>query len=311
LTRNLDKVLVTGGAGFIGSHLVDELVKRGHEVSVLDNLSTGNLENVRTHLHRANFRFVNGDICDGRAAKEASKNVKSVFHLAAITSVPFSIENPKITSEVNLNGTRNLLEICTRSGLERFIYVSTCAVYGNPMYLPIDEKHPTNPESPYAATKLRAEHECTKRGEKYGFRTTILRLFNVYGPRQRCGDYGGVTAQFINKLRNNELPRIYGDGSQTRDFIHVNDVIKAFALALNDTRTSEERIFNIASGKPTSINELAQLLMDLLGSKQIKPKHLKARKGDIMHSYANVKRAEAILGFRPKISLKEGLSTLL
>lgn len=308
--RNLDRVLVTGGAGFIGSHLIDELVKRGHEVTVLDSLSTGKLENIRAHLNRSSFRFINGDIRDERAVRGASKSVKSLFHLAAITSVPFSIENPEITLEVNLSGTRNLLEIGASAHLERFVYVSTCAVYGNPLYLPVDEKHPTSPESPYATSKLRAEQECVELGEKFGFRTIILRLFNVYGPRQRRGDYGGVIAHFVNKLRNNEPPIIYGDGSQTRDFIHVNDVIKAFMQALNDTSTSKAIVFNIGSGEPTSINELAQLLMDLLGSKQTKPKHLVARRGDIRHSYANIKKAEEILKFKPKISLKQGLSTL-
>ena len=311
MTRNLEKVLVTGGAGFIGSHLVDKLVNDGYEVTVLDNLSTGNLENIKAHLNRASFRFVKGDIRDIQTIRAASKNAKSIFHLAAITSVPFSIENPEITMEVNLNGTKNLLENAALNRVEQFIYVSSCAVYGNPVYLPVDEKHPTNPKSPYGASKLRAEQECIKFGEKCGFRTTILRLFNVYGPRQRCGDYGGVMAQFINKLRNNEPPIIYGDGSQTRDFIHINDVIKAFILALKDKNTSGGSIFNIASGKPTSINELAQVLIDLLGSKQVKPEHLKARRGDIKYSYADIKKAQTTLGFKPKISLKEGLSTLL
>jgi UDP-glucose 4-epimerase len=306
-----DKALVSGGAGFIGSHLVDKLVKDGYEVVVLDNLSTGNLENLRAHLNRSSFRFVRGNICDGRFAKVASKSVKSVFHLAAITSVPLSIENPEITTEVNLNGTKNLLQNAAHNGVERFIYVSTCAVYGDPTYLPVDEKHPTNPESPYATSKLKAEQECIKLGEKCGFRTTILRLFNVYGPRQKYGEYGGVTAQFINKLRNNEPLIIYGDGTQTRDFVHVNDVIKALMLALDDTKTSKEYIFNIASGKPTSVNELAQLLMKLLDSKQTTLKYVEARRGDIKHSYANIKKAETVMGFKPKISLKEGLSTLL
>jgi UDP-glucose 4-epimerase len=311
LIQGNDRVLVSGGAGFIGSHLVDELVESGYEVTVLDNLSTGYIENIRAHLGHANFRFVRGDVVNSRALRAASKNVKSAFHLAAVTSVPYSIKNPEITFEVNLNGTRNLLDVCARGGLERLIYASTCAVYGNPVYLPVDENHPTSPESPYAVSKLRAEQECIKLGEKFGFETTILRLFNVYGPRQRRDNYGGVTAQFINKLRNNEPLVIYDDGSQTRDFIHVNDVIKAFMLAINHRNTSAENIFNIASGKPTSINELAQILVDLLGSKQTKPRHLRARKGDIKHSYASIKKAETILGFKPKISLKKGLSTLI
>lgn len=311
MKQYFDRVLVTGGAGFIASHLVDELVNDGFDVTTLDNLSTGKFENIEPHLNCENFHFIRGDIRERSVAEKATRDMKIVFHLAAIASVPFSAKYPKETSEVNINGTQNLLESSIRNGVERFLYISTCAVYGDPIYLPVDEKHPTNPKSHYARTKLKAEQECIERGETQGFKTTILRLFNVYGPRQACSTYSGVISRFINQLHNDKLLIIYGDGSQTRDFIYVNDVIKAFMLALHHTKATEGQIFNIASGKQISINELAQLLIDLSGSKQRKPRHLKDRQGDVKHSYANIEKAKKTLKFNPKISLREGLSTLI
>lgn len=175
------RVLVTGGAGFIGSHLAERLVKDGFEVSILDNLSTGRVENIKQHLGNANLHFLRGDVRDKRAVNEAVRGVGAVFHLAAITSVPYSIKSPDVTREVNVKGTMNLLEASLRGSVDRFIYVSTCAVYGEAEYLPVDEKHPANPMSPYAESKLAAEHCCREFQEAYGLKTTVLRVFNVYG----------------------------------------------------------------------------------------------------------------------------------
>ena len=198
---NFSSVLVTGGAGFIGSHLVARLLKEGFEVVVLDNLSTGSLKNLELCLENENFRFVKGSIVDEQAAREALKDVEAVFHLAAITSVPYSVEYPDVTREVNVDGTRKLLEECLSAGVERFIYVSSCAVYGEPEYLPIDEKHPARPVSPYAESKLEAERLCREFQKAYGLKTTIVRPFNVYGPRMKGGRYGGVIARFIKRLK--------------------------------------------------------------------------------------------------------------
>lgn len=305
-----NRVLVTGGAGFIGSHLVDELVKDGFEVSVLDNLSTGRLENVKRHLESGSFRFVKGDVRDVHAVKEALKGVEAVFHLAAVTSVPYSVKHPDVTRKVNVEGTGNVLEACLREGVERFIYVSSCAVYGEPEYLSIDEKHPTRPVSPYAETKLEAESLCREFQEAYGLKTTVLRPFNVYGLRMRKDQYGGVIARFVERLRVKKPPIIYGDGTQTRDFLHVDDAVRAMMLAL-DSKKAVGRTFNVATGVPTSINELAQLVIGLFGAVGFKPQHRSVRKGDVRDSYADIKEAKACLGFEPKISLKEGLSTLI
>jgi UDP-glucose 4-epimerase len=176
--------------------------------------------------------------------------------------------------------------------------------------LPIDEKHPTKPISPYAESKLKAERICRDFQEAHGLKTTVLRPFNVYGPGMRSDQYGGVVARFIERLRLGKPPIIYGDGEQTRDFIHVEDAVRAMILALDNEETAG-RTFNVATGTPTSINRLAQLLIDLFGAKGIKPKHRKPRIGDVKYSYADIREAKAILGFEPKISLRDGLSTLL
>ena len=306
---NYGSVLVTGGAGFIGSHLVDRLVAEGFEVGVLDNLSTGKPENLKYHLENGSLRFVRGDLLDGQAVREALKNAEAVFHLAAITSVPYSVKHPDATRRVNVEGTRSLLEACLRKGVERFIYVSSCAVYGEPEYLPVDEKHPARPISPYAETKLEAERLCREFQEKYGLKTTIVRPFNVYGPRMRGGQYGGVIARFIERLRSNKPPIIYGDGRQTRDFIHVWDVVNALMLTLNCQNAAGE-MFNVASGVATSIVELAKLVMQLLGADGLKPIFRPARGGDIRQSYADIRKAKAWLGYEPRISLKEGITAL-
>ena len=306
---NFNRVLVTGGAGFIGSHLMTRLLKEGFEVVVLDNLSTGSLENLELCLENENFRFVKGSIIDEQMVRDALKDVEAVFHLAAITSVPYSVEFPDVTREVNVDGTRKLLEECLSAGVERFIYVSSCAVYGEPEYLPIDEEHPARPVSPYAESKLEAERLCREFQKAYGLKTTIVRPFNVYGPRMKGGRYGGVIARFIERLRSNKPPIIYGDGTQTRDFVHVWDIINALMLTLNSQKAIGE-IFNVASGVATSIGQLAKLVMELSGVDGLKPLYRPARNGDIKHSYADISKAKARLGYEPKISLKEGVATL-
>ena len=309
LELDCSRVLVTGGAGFIGSHLVDRLVAEGFEVGVLDNLSTGKLENLKYHLENRSLCFFRGDILDGQAVREAVKNAEAVFHLAAITSVPYSVRHRDATRKVNVEGTRSLLEVCLRGGVERFIYVSSCAVYGEPEYLPVDEKHPARPISPYAETKLEAERLCREFQEKYGLKTTIVRPFNVYGSRMRGGQYGGVIARFIERLRLNKPPIIYGDGRQTRDFVHVWDVVNALILTLNCQNAAGET-FSVASGVATSIGELAELVIKLLGANGLKPLYRPAREGDIKHSYADIGKAKAWLGYEPKISLRDGVAAL-
>jgi len=310
LTDSFDKVLVTGGAGFIGSHLVERLVAEGVDVTVLDNLSTGRMENLVNLLADRQPRFVRGDIRDNDAVCDAVEDVDAVFHLAAVTSVPFSVEHPKDTFEVNVDGTRSLLEACLRAGVERFVYASSCAVYGEPKYLPIDEGHPLSPVSPYAESKLKAEQLCREYHETYGLKTTVLRPFNVYGPRQRNDEYSGVIAKFIDQLRGGKLPVICGDGLQTRDFVFVVDAVDAFLSALR-SEAAVGRVINVGTGVPVSVNELAQLLCGLFGFDSVDLLHVGEREGDIKHSYADLKDMRLHLRFEPRISLKEGLLTII
>lgn len=305
-----ERVLVTGGAGFIGSNLVDMLVKKGFEVVVFDNLSSGKVTNIKKHFGNLYFSFVMDDLRDKDAVNKALKGVDAVFHLAAITSVPFSVRFPKVTREVNVDGTRNLLEACLEHYVKMFVFVSSCAVYGEPQYLPIDEKHPTSPLSPYAESKLEAENVCWSFHEKYGLRTVVLRLFNVYGVRMREDQYGGVIMRFIKRLEVGKPPIIYGNGKQTRDFVYVEDVVQALMLAFRNVNASG-KVFNIGSGVPVTINELADVLMGITGVSGVKPIRRRAMPGDIKHSYADIRLAKAVLGFEPKMSLKEGLARLL
>jgi len=301
------RVLVTGGAGFIGSHLVDELVKRGFDVVVLDDFSIGSVENLSGCIEK--IHLVQGDIRDKATVEDSLRCVDLVFHLAAIASVPYSVEHPEVTNEINVNGTTNLLE-ASSSSVDKFVYVSTSAVYGDPEYLPIDENHPLNPISPYAESKLKTEQLCEEYQESCGLKIVILRPFNVYGPRQTSNQYAGVIVRFIERLLEGQPPIIYGDGLQTRDFIYVEDAARALILA-SQNKEATGRIFNVASGLPTSINQLAQLLIDMFDIDGIEPMHIVARKGDIRHSYSETKEAKTHLGFEARITLREGLSSLL
>lgn len=304
-----DRVFVSGGAGFIGSHLVDGLVRAGFDVTILDDLSSGSLGNIRRHVDGGCARFVKGDLRDRCALREALDGCGTVFHLAAVTSVPFSVKHPDVTFDVNVEGTRRLLEEGIRAGVERFIYFSTCAVYGEAVYLPIDEGHPTNPVSPYAESKLRAEELCMKFHEDYGLKTTILRLFNVYGPRMRGGQYGGVIMSFFERLMIGEPPVIYGDGGQSRDFVHVLDVVSAAMLAFRSDRAVGE-VFNVGSGVAVSIADLASLVMELFGVRGVEPIYMPARIGDVRHSCADIGKLR-MLGYEPRIHIRNGLSSLL
>jgi UDP-glucose 4-epimerase len=304
------KVLITGGAGFIGSHLLSHLLKSGYETVVLDNFFSGKIENIKNHVNNKNFHLIKGDIRNTEDVKRAFENVEAVCHLAAIVNIPLSIENPSLTNEVNVQGTINLLEASIKNGVRRFVYVSTCAVYGEAQYLPIDEEHPTNPLSPYGASKLSAEHYCKVFHKIYGLQTICLRFFNVYGPRQPCGPYGGVITTFLESLKRNKPIIIYGDGNQTRDFLYVKDAVEACSLALTRENCAG-KTFNIGTGTKTSINELAQILIEQINKSNVRIIHVEERKGDIKESYANICKANKELGFKPKFLIRKGLKEFI
>jgi UDP-glucose 4-epimerase len=298
------RILVTGGAGFIGSHLVKALVKAGHCVRVLDNFSTGSLENLGDIA--GSVELVVGDVRSYGVVEKAVKGVDAVIHLAALIDVAESIEKPDLYFDVNARGTYNIAKAC--KGVSVLVFASTCAVYGEPVKLPVAEDCTIAPKSPYAATKVAGEAFIQAYSNLYGYRYAILRLFNVYGPKQSKA-YAGVIIEFIKRVSRGEPPIIFGDGEQTRDFIHVSDVVEAIIMAITNERA--RGVFNIGSGKPVTINQLAKLILKLMGKEDLKPVNTTPRPGDIRHSVADITRAREVLGFKPRIGLEEGLQSLI
>ncbi len=309
MPRNYSKILVTGGAGFIGSHIVDRLLREGFEITVVDNLSTGRRENIAHHQNRRDFHFIKGDIRDTTLVKKVIEDVDAVYNEAALVGIPSSIENPLLTNEINVSGTLNLLKACTDANVKRFIHASSAAIYGKTKILPIHEKLTPQLLSPYAVSKLAAENYVKIYHKVYGLNTVCLRYFNVYGPRQTYNPYSGVITIFINNLLRKEPPIINGDGKQTRDFIHVQDVVEANMLTLTK-KTAIGEVINIATGNPTTINQLAAMLQQIMKT-NLKPVYTNPRPGDIKHSYADITKAKKLLQYNPKISLKNGLNQLV
>jgi nucleoside-diphosphate-sugar epimerase len=297
------KVLVTGGAGFIGSNLVEGLLQDGYAVTILDDLSTGRMENL-SHL-KGELAFHKGDVRDPHSVRRALEGNEAVFHLAAIASVERSVQDPSGVEETNVLGTLNILKASVECGIKRFIFPSSCAVYGDAKKLPIDEGVVPNPLSPYAVSKLAAESYCSVFQRVFGLETVSLRFFNVYGPRQTYNPYCGVIVKFLDKLLRREDLVVEGDGEQTRDFLNVKDAVAACILALRGVGATGE-VFNIGSGRAISINELAKMMIEIAGYKA-RTTHSTARKGDIKYIYSDISKSKAILGFEPKVQLEQGL----
>ena len=303
----MQNILVTGGAGFIGSHTVDLLLAKGYNVIVLDNFKSGSMSNLSHVLRNENLEVVEGDIRDREIVNEIMRKVDGVIHLAAIVSVDEAISDPRTTFQTNALGTLNLLEAARKFDIEKFVYASSTAIYGEPKYLPVDEDHPTQPTNPYGASKLAGEAFVLAYNWTYGMKTVSLRYFNVYGPRMTSGPYAGVIAKFISAALRNEPLIIYGDGSQTRDFIYVTDVARANLAAL---KSSETGVFNIGTGRETSINELARIILNLTES-ECDIKYVDWRPGDIKRSVADINRAINLLNWRPETELIAGLKSTI
>jgi UDP-glucose 4-epimerase len=295
------KVLVTGGAGFIGSHLVEALLQRGHQVAVLDDLSTGSHANLANIY--ANIQFIEGDIMDDEKVKAALEGADSVAHLAALTSVPESFRMVARYREINAGGTQKVANLAASAGAKKLVFASSCAVYGTPLKLPVTEKEPIKPMSPYAESKAWAEEAVSQAATKT-MGACILRLFNVFGPRAPINQYSGVITQFASRLRQNRPPLIYGDGEQTRDFTYVADAVRFFVAALEGRATGT---YNVGTGKGTTVNELAAAMINITGRKHLRPEHAEARKGDIPHSRADMRAAVKALAVEPKHTLVQGL----
>jgi UDP-glucose 4-epimerase len=302
----LNKVLVSGGAGFIGSHIVGLLTEAGYEVGILDDLSTGERSNLAGIPHA---RFHQGDIRDSGFVERTLKENEydAVLHQAALVSVARSVDDPLRTSAVNVDGTLNLLLAARKSKVERFVYASSSSVYGETQTLPKVETMSTQPISPYAASKLAAENYCRVFARVYGLRTVSLRYFNVYGPKQKPGPYSAVIPAFIKRVMGDEPPIIFGDGQQTRDFTFVQDAARANLLCLEkDVKPGE--VFNIATGRQVTINETATMVEKLMGKPVLGLRHAPAREGDVRRSYADIGKARAALGYTPRFSFEMGLA---
>ncbi|MEK9177368.1 MAG: NAD-dependent epimerase/dehydratase family protein [Patescibacteria group bacterium] len=298
------RVLVTGGAGFIGSHVVDTLVARGADVAVIDDFSTGKRENLAASLGK--ITLIESSILSERAITDACVGAQFVVHLAAFVSVPASIADPAASHETNVTGTLHTLLAARGAGVRRFVYASSSAVYGFTEALPCGEDQPYIPESPYAAQKVMGEGYARLFSRLWGFDTVRLRFFNVYGPRQNpAGGYAAVIPAFISRMKRGEAPVIFGDGAATRDFTYVGDVVNAILLSLVAPDVGGG-VFNIASGIETSVTDLARSLAALEAGAP-SPVHAPPREGDIIRSVAAVKRAEDALGFRAVVPLAEGL----
>jgi UDP-glucose 4-epimerase len=307
---NYTRILVTGGAGFIGSHLVDRLLNKGLEVTLIDDLSSGSLENIKHHVGEKGFHFVRGDIRNSAIIKKAVKEAEAVFHEAAVLCYANSWEGFLHLNQVNVDGTLTLLRACTDSNVKRFIYASSAGVYGETDVQPQSENLTPKPISPYGVSKLSAEQYVQVVDRLYGLETVCLRYFNVYGPRQTYSPYSGVITNFMKCISKSEPPIIYGDGEQTRDFVSVKDVIDANMLVLT-RKNAAGGVFNIGTGVATRINELAETLQEIMGQTGVKLIHAGARSTDIRHSCADINSAKKILGYDPKVSLRNGLLELV
>lgn len=302
------RVLVTGAAGFIGSRLCQRLLDFGIEVHGLDDLSRGSLEKIRMLKNRG-MLFHKADIRDGAAVLDVLSDVRpdAVIHLAALISVEESMRFPELYMEVNAEGTKKLVDAANKAGVSRLVHASSAAVYGEPIKLPVAEDHPTRPLSPYGLSKLMSE-EYVVSGFMGREKSLIFRIFNVYGPGQRP-EYAGVITKFMERLSEGRPPIIFGDGNQTRDFIHVDDVVEAFIRAL-EIPLERATIVNLGSGRPVKIIELARIMTKLYGM-EAEPIHAPPRPGDIRDSYADISLARKVLGWSPRISLEDGLRKLI
>jgi len=298
------RFVVTGGAGFIGSHIADALANRGDEVVILDNLFSGRMENIRHLADSSKVTFLNGSVTDQAFLLKACKDADGIFHEAAITSVPRSVKDPLASNEANVTGTLNVLVAARKCGIKKIVYASSSSVYGDTPTLPKKEDMVPNPKSPYAITKMTGERYLEVFHDLYGLDTVSLRYFNVFGPRQDPkSEYSAVIPKFITKILHHESPVIYGDGSQTRDFTYVKDVVQANIRAME---SGAQGVFNIAYGNRITLIKLARTIMGALGE-DLPVKYESPRAGDIHDSLADISAAQKAFGYAPAYTVTTGL----
>lgn len=307
----IGKVLITGGAGFIGSHLSERCVSKGYIVVCLDNFLNGSLGNIRALLNYKNFKLVNGDVRDfNLLEKIVSSGIEVIVHLAAQIHVDRSIIEPHETYETNVLGTLNVLELARRYDVEKVIFASTSEVYGSAQYVPMDEKHPLDPQHPYGASKLAADRMCHAYIQTYGANICIVRLFNTFGPRQKDTGYGGAISVFAKRVLSGRPPIIYGDGKQSRDYLYVEDAINAYESILQSKKPIREPV-NFGTGKEMTIISIATRIIELLGAEKMRPVHVDPRPGEVRRLVADNRKAKELLGWQPKYSFDEGLEKLV
>ena len=301
----MSRYLVTGGAGFIGSNIVKELVSRGEKVTVIDDLSTGNIANITPYLDQ--IEFVEGSITNLDLLKKLLKDVDYVLHQAAIPSVARSVEDPIRSNEANVTGTLTLLVAVRDAKIKSFVYASSSSVYGNTKQLPKNEDMNPQPLSPYAVSKLTGEYYVRVFASLYNINAISLRYFNVFGPHQNPqSQYAAVIPKFITGMLRGERPVIYGDGEQSRDFTFIDNVVHANILAATKLQNGAGRIMNIACGARYTLNTLVEYLNEILNT-ELSPEHTESAPGDVKHSQADISRAREYVGYTPQVSLKDGL----
>lgn len=304
----MSNYLITGGAGFIGSHVVAELLKRKHHVTVIDNLSSGKKENLRGHLKE--IKFIKGDITNLPLLKKAIRGHDYIIHLAALISVPESIMNPVKYNKVNVIGTLKTLLAARENNIKKFIFASSSAVYGEIGSLVVSESYNVQPVSPYGVTKLIGEYYCKLFNEIYSLPTVSLRFFNVYGPKQSLSShYASVIPKFASLMLQRKKPPIYGDGGQERDFVYVKDIVKAIKLSLNSNNANGE-VFNVASGRSYTVNSITKTLNSLLKT-NIEPCYKKTRPGDVYSTKASISKIERKIFYKSTTSFAEGIKKTL
>jgi UDP-glucose 4-epimerase len=300
------RIRVTGAAGFIGSNLVDGLLAAGHELRALDNFSTGHRRNL-AHLDEDDVDVVEGDLRSYERVSWAVRGCDAVYHEGAMPSVPRSVQDPLTSSEINIGGTLNVLLAARDAGVRRVVFASSSSVYGDAPGFPRVETQPTSPLAPYAVSKLAAEQYCRVAHLVYGLETVCLRYFNVFGRRQDpFSQYSAVIPKFITAMQAGQAPTIFGDGTQSRDFTHIDDVVAANLAALDAPAAAAGRIYNIACGRQVSLNELVVQLNEILGT-SLEAEYLDPRPGDVKHSLADVGLAERELGFTAAVQFSQGL----
>jgi UDP-glucose 4-epimerase len=301
------KILITGGAGFIGSHLCEKYTLEGHTVLCLDNFMNGDLGNIRGLLNYKGFKLINGDVRDVDLLEKIVRDVDAIIHLAAQIHVDRSILEPKLTYDVNIFGTLNLLELARRYDISKVIHTSTSEVYGSAQYVPMDENHPLDAPHPYGASKVAADRMCNAYIQTYGVNVCVMRPFNTFGPRQKDTGYGGVISIFVKRSLNGTPPIIYGDGMQTRDYTYVKDLARAYDLILKYKKPIREPI-NFGTGREIRIIDLANNIIGLCSKKgRIKPVHVAPRPGEVGRLVADYSKAKKLLGWEPEYTFEKGL----